>query len=290
MKKYHVRYVFLLIGFSLVLLGCQQERENPPDNTGIVELNDAYIKHFGELPPAKAGRAYAHVGYLPLKDNPEKVGALPIFLFTSENRLDNVLQKLISGELTLTQKSNFYNPFPDDLRMSIQSTEGGTLKLGLRNTRSWSDKDLRAAVNALKETALQFEGIEAVQVYINNIAMVDMPLSGYRHDPHLIAKTSPPSLILMAGAWEGNQNEPEEILIEFDRPVKIRSFDLFHEDGQKVEGKYYTSIFQMAVVVHPSEPEQFKEGTVLKAEWSVVDFRGRENSGIDTLQLKKYEH
>jgi len=290
MKKHHVKYVLLFIGLSLVLLGCQNERESPPDKTGIIELNDAYIKHFGELPPAKAGRAYATVAYLPMKDNPEKVGALPIFLFTPENKLEKVLQKLISGELTLTQKSKFYNPFPADLRMTIQSTEGGTLTLGLSSRSTWSDEGRRAAVTALTETSLQFEGIDAVKVYINNTALSDMPTSGYRHDAQLIEETTPPSLILMTGDWEANKDEPEEVLIEFDRPVKIKSFSLFHQDGHKVEGDYYTSIFQMAVVVHPSEPGQLKEGAMLRAEWNVVDFRGRESRGVDLLPLKKYEH
>ena len=46
----------------------------------------------------------------------------------------------------------------------------------------------------------------------------------------------------------------------------------------------------MAVVIHPESPQLFSEGTTLKAEWSVVDTLGRENSGVDTMPLVKYEH
>jgi hypothetical protein len=94
----------------------------------------------------------------------------------------------------------------------------------------------------------------------------------------------------MAGAWEKGQDEPEEVLVEFDRPVKVNSFELYHLDGQKVEGEYFKSIFQMAVVVHPKLPELFQEGTSLRAEWNVVDELGRANSGVDTMPLKKLIH
>lgn len=78
----------------------------------------------------------------------------------------------------------------------------------------------------------------------------------------------------MIGAREKEHETSKEILVEFDRPVKVNSFVLFHEDSQKVEGEYYKSIFQMAVVVHPKPPELFQEGTSLRAEWDVVDELG----------------
>lgn len=270
--------------------GCQQEQEGSPDNTGVVEANDAYIEHFGDVPPVKAGRAYANVAYLPLKEQPEKIGALPVFLFTAENRRKLVLEKLISGDLVSTPRTRFYHPFPSDLALEIHPLDGRVLTVNLRSSTTWNPKDQRAAVNAIKETALQFAEIASVRILFNGTAPADMPRDGYQHRASQIAETKAPVLILMGGNWESDQEDPEEILIEFDRPVKIQNISLMHEDGSKVIGDYYVTMFQMAVVVHPESPELFKEGSILRVEWRVVDFKGRENSGVDTLPLIRYEH
>ena len=291
MEKSLLKYFIpLMLVFPLFLFGCQQDQEHARDNQGRVTINDAYAKHFGTLPPFEAGRAYAHVGYLPLKETPDKVAALPIFLFSTEDRERKVLQKLISGDLIAIHETPFLDPFPDDLELIVQPLDGPVLVLDLRTGKTSKRRNRYALVNALKETALQFEAVERVKVLINGAALPDMPDQGYIHDANLIAETQPPTLLQMAGAWEGDQGDPAEILIEFDRPVKVNSFNLLHQDGSKVEGDYYTSIFHMAVVIHPQSPKDFQAGTILKAQWNIEDFKGRTNSGANTLPLVKLVH
>ena len=94
----------------------------------------------------------------------------------------------------------------------------------------------------------------------------------------------------MAGMWERGGDSPDELLAEFDRPVKINNFKLFMRSGEAVDGEYFTSIFQMAVVVLPKDPTLYQESTVLRAEWDVVDGLERSNSGTTTLPLLRYEH
>jgi len=282
-----IAIIFFLSVLSFV--GCQQE-EVPVEDTGTVEATDAYLKYYGVPPQGKAGRAYAAVGYLPTKDNPEKIGPLPIFLFTEENQMEKVLKKLVSGDLVTSQKQIYYNPFPSDLKMRIKSDEGNLLTINLLTNESWQKDDEISGISALKGTALQFSHVENVKVMLNGAFVQGMPRQGFQKDSDLIIEVPPPILILMAGAWEKGQNEPEEILVEFDRPVKIEKFKLYHLDGQEVRGEYYKSIFQMAVVIHPESPSLFSEDTTLRAEWSVVDELGRNNSGIDSMQLFKYEH
>jgi hypothetical protein len=160
----------------------------------------------------------------------------------------------------------------------------------LVTAQQWKDESLRAGMIALMETALQFDEVKFVKVTLNGEPLPWIPDTGYQKRLDAIIDVPPPNLILMAGAWEKGQDDPEEILVEFDRPVKVNSFELYHLDGQKVEGEYFKSIFQMAVVVHPKSPELFQEGTSLRAEWNVVDELGRENSGVDTMPLEKFIH
>ena len=280
----------IIFSFSVFsLAGCQQE-EAPVENIGIVEATEAYLKFYGVPPQGKAGRAYAAVGYLPTKDNPEKIGPLPIFLFTEENQIEKVLKKLVSGDLITSDKQLYNNPFPVDLEILAKPIEEKTLALDLVTDQQWKDEILRAGTIALMETALQFDDVKFVKVTLNGVPLQWIPDAGYQKRLEAVIDVPPPILILMAGAWEKGQDEPEEILVEFDRPVKVNSFELYHLGGQKVQGDYFKSIFQMAVVVHPESPELFQEGTSLRAEWNVVDELGRVNSGVDTMPLKKLIH
>jgi hypothetical protein len=211
-------------------------------------------------------------------------------LFTEDRQIEKVLKKLVSGELITSDKQPYDNFFPDDLVIQTEPIQDGTLGLDVATSQEWVGESQRAGLIALMETALQFDSVQSVKVTLNGVPLSWVPEVGYQQQPDLIIDVPPPLLILMAGAWENGQDTPEELLVEFDRPVKVNSFELFHEDGRKVEGEYYKSIFQMAVVVHPKFPELFQEGTALRAKWNVVDELGRANSGIDTLKLKRLDH
>ena len=90
--------------------------------------------------------------------------------------------------------------------------------------------------------------------------------------------------------WEKGTDNLDELLVEFDRPIKVNSFKLYNSSEVSIEGEYFTSIFQMAVVVLPGDKNLYKEGDVLRAEWDVVDIMGRTNSGSSTMPLRRYEH
>lgn len=273
----------------LFTLGCQQE-EIQQESSGIVEATQAYEKSFGLPPQGKAGRAYAAVGYLPVKDKPDTFGPLPIFLFAEESQQEKVLSKLVSGDLVTSQNWIYYNPFPNDLEVTFNSKENGSLTIDLLTKEDWESNDLHAGAIAIIETSLQFNDVQSVKVLLNGVAVPGTSESGFQMNRDLIIEVPPPTLILMAGAWEKGEETPEEILVEFDRPVKVEEFKLYHIDGTEVQGEYYKSMFQMAVVIHPKSPNLFRESTSLRAEWSVVDELGRANSGIDTMQLIRYEH
>lgn len=270
------------------LPGCQNESK-PEVESGKVEATQAYLDNFGEPPQGKAGRAYARVGYLPSITPPHQLQARPIFVFSRDDELLKILEKLISGDLISELSGTVYNPFPSDLSLNLEPVSNSTLTIHLSTPQDWQD-DVPIAVRALTETALQFDAVQRVKVSINGAKPKDMPEHGYIHDRELIGHLDPPTLLLILGVWETGNEDPEEILVEFDRPVKVNSFELLHESGEKVQGDYYKSIFQMAVVVHPKDPSLYKEGTVLKVNWSVEDDLGRSNSGSEIVSLKKVIH
>jgi hypothetical protein len=275
----------------LSLSACQQdERTTTPQNTGVVKASQAYQDNFGTPPQGKAGQAFAFVGYLPLQKTPEKFRPLPLFVFTEKEQMRQILERLISGELLQHRASDFYNPFPDGLKVAVTSPEGPTSTLSLSTQQKWLPRDQTAGGRALAETALQFTKVDKVMVLLNGIPLSPMPEEGYLREPHALVKVEPPDLVMMAGVWEDKAEALSEILIEFDRPIKVNSFKLYDMEGHVVDGDYFTSLFQMAVVIHPKNPDRYQEATVLRAEWDVVDDLGRANRGTDSLALQRLDH
>lgn len=270
------------------LSGCQNESK-PEVASGKVEATQAYLDNFGVPPQGKAGLAYARVGYLPSITPPHQLQARPIFAFSRDDELQKILEKLLSGDLISELSGTVYNPFPNDLSLKLEPVANSTLSVHLSTAQDWQN-NVQIAVSALTETALQFDAVQRVKVLINGATPNDMPELGYVHDKERIGLLDPPTIFLILGVWEIGSEDPEEILVEFDRPIKVNSFELLHESGEKVQGDYYKSVFQMAVVTHPKDPSLFKEGTALKINWSVEDDLGRNGSGSDIVSLKKVVH
>ena len=282
----------LVLAFCfLSLFACQQEEPVPASQpSGIVIASQAYLDNFGEPPQGKAGEAFARVGYLPVRKAPGKVRAFPLFLFSKDRELQQILSRLTGKELVFPESFGLYSPFPKDLKVTSASNEKGTQTLSLMTQQSWSADDIASAGLAMAATVLQFEQTNKVFIMLNGQPLPQMPADGYVLDPETLADVEPPSLVQMAGMWEQGTDNLDELLVEFDRPVKVNNFKLYNSSENSIEGEYFTSIFQMAVVVLPGDKTLYKEGDVLRAEWEVVDFMGRVNSGSSIMPLRRYEH
>jgi hypothetical protein len=287
-----------LLFLNIILLSCLVglsacQRQDPPDppTNGHVEANAAYLQNFGTPPQGKEGHAFARVAYLPQQQSPHLLRPLPLFLFDENDQLENILKRLISGDLIKDRETDLFNPFPKDLKLSITSTGGTVVSLALTTGQAWSGVPLHSGVSALVETVLQFGAVDRVFIKLNGEPIPQMPEEGFAHNQSILIEVGPPRLMLVAGEWDkADPDDPKQILVEFDRPIKVKKFDLYEEDGSIVEGNYYTSIFQMAAVVQPKYPERYHEGTLLRADWDVVDELGRAEQGSDTLPLRKIEH
>jgi hypothetical protein len=275
--------------FLLSLSGCQQQ-ETPKSAFGIVEANQAYRQYFGAPPTVNKGRGFARVGFLPLRKSPDKVRPIPLYLFVERDQLEQMLKRLISGEIILPPDSPLYQPFPADLQLEVGPLEEGTLTLTLIMRQLPSETDLAAIALSLTETSVQFDGVARVRILFNAEPLAQMPAEGFIHTPRQVLPVAPPAMIMIAGMWAKGAEALEEILIDFDRPVTVNRFQLFDAAGKKVAGETFTSVFDMAVVIHPKHPEAFRDGTVLRAEWAVTDALGRTNHGVNTLPLRRFEH
>lgn len=278
----------LLVSTILLVAGCQERDAPVPAVDGTVTATPAYEEHFGPPPQGKAGRAYARVGYLPLHDQPDQVRAVPLFVFDPQNELQKILERLTGDALVLPEDKDLIRPFPDDLGVTIGEIQDGVQLIALTSQQSWPASERTSAAVAMAETALQFARIEKVRLTLNGAPLPGMPAEGYGHDPQRIAPVLPPALVLMGVALGHDADQIKELLVEFDRPVEVNSFQLFDDSGDEVKGEYYTSIFQMAIVVRPAEPERFAEGTLLRAEWEVSDYLGRQKRGSTRMALRSY--
>jgi hypothetical protein len=272
---------------AVALIACRQETADPPPTN--VKANQAYLDNFGQPPGSDQGQCFARVGFYPLREMPGRVQAVPFFLFDEKDELPQLLDRLLNLPLVFPQASPVFNPFPPDSRLRV-GPRAETLEIELEVPRLPQPEQLAEMAAALTETASQFADIRQVRLHLNGALWPDMPADGFRSDPDRRIPPGPPLLLLIVGTWEEETSGPVEILADFDRPVAINSFSLKDEAGRKVEGDYFTSAFDMALVIHPKEPEKFREGMTLHAEWRVTDRLGRVGQGSGSFQLRRHDH
>ncbi len=280
--------VFLAILF-LLLSGCQQA-EPEATSEAFVEANSAYLRHFGQPPQVKEGRAFALVGYFPLLKDPARVKPMPLYLFSEAESLEQILSRLIGGELILAEGTLAYDPFAGKINLKRLAMEESTAEIYLRRLHQDEPHDLSPLVRSLTETACQFESVERVKLWLDDQPFPNQPEAGFQSQPEAIVPVGDPQLLLAAGVWESDAAAPKELMISFDRPISVNSFRVLNEAGEQISGNYFISMFNMAVMIHPKQPEAFGAGTPLNVVWDVTDQLGRRNSGIDKLELRRLDH
>lgn len=274
---------------SLIVLSmssaCQKQSTEPVP--GRVDANQAYLDAFGEPPVPARGVAFARVGYYPLRSVPEQVSAVPLFLFSRSNELSLLLDRLVDNPLPFPEAGPLYNPFPAGSSLRVGPV-AETLELDLFLPQP--APELAAMAATLIETAGQFSAIHRVRLRLNGALWPEMPAAGFVPDPVRIVAPGPPQLLLVIGSWEPGAREPDEILVEFDRPISIDRFVIEDQSGNALEGEYFTSVFNMAVVLHPRQPSRFHEGMALRVSWQVTDQLGRQGTGTNSMPLRRTDH
>ncbi|MDW7772599.1 MAG: GerMN domain-containing protein [Desulfobulbaceae bacterium] len=283
------KFGIVLIALALLLMAAGCDRAGQESATGSVSANEAYLKHFGEPPVPEQGSCFARVVYFPLADDPARVRAVPMFLFRENNQFPVLLDRLLDREWDFPSHSGLLNPFPPGSAIAVNSQADETVTIDLL-LPAGAEMDSAAMIAPLVETVLQFKEVKRVFITRAGVSLAEIPEDGFRHDPSRIVPAGPPLLLMAAGSWEEGEEHPQEILINFDRPVDIGEFRLLDANGREIEGEYFRSIFDMAVVVHPSEPQTLHEGMTVRVSWEAVDRLGRTAGGEQSFILERFDH
>jgi len=286
------RFGLLLICLAVLLAmtGCK-EPGGQAVPAGSAKANGAYLEHFGEPPTPEQGTCFARVGYFPLAGEPDRVRAVPLFIFREEGQLAHLLAAFSRGEWEFSPQSGLRNPFPPDSTIRVTGQEGDTITIDLvMPGADQSSPDFQGMIAAVVETVLQFEEINRVFITVAGMPLAQMPGDGFRHDPGRIAPVGSPLPLMVGGNWEPDQENPEEIFINFDRPVVIQEIRLLDAAGQELQGEYFRTGFDMTVVLLPAAPQIFREGMTVRVAWQVTDRQGRTGSGTQDFILKRFDH
>lgn len=282
MRHFRIPVVLLLLVLFMAGGCVREERGEVPG----VAATEAYVRHFGAAPTVKEGTCSAAVAYFPLADNPALVRPVPLFLFSSEGKMEKVVRHL----LALDQKvldSSVRNPFPAGTELKSLTRDGDALVVQLAFGGS-RPQDVRGMASSLSHTLAQFSAVRRVRVLEGGKPLPGLDPAGVVPDPAEIREPGGPRPLGVAGAWEQGASTAEEVLVLFDRPVSIEKIEVL-SGGNPLTGEYYQSAFDMAVVVHPARADLIREGMPVEVKWHVADRRGRSSTGSKAFSLQRQD-
>lgn len=300
MKRKPRVFWMLLIMLALLLAGGCRKEQPPAAVTegkgtateGKVTATEAYLSHFGPAPTVAEGSAHAMVGYLPKADNPQQLVPLPLYLFSESNRMQLLIERLITVDSQATERIGASNPFPPGLILNTLIRDGELLNVDLiGGPELVEDSQRMQAIQAvLGHSLLQFPGVTRVRLSVNGVFPPGVPDEGVVPDPAVVASAGEPKLIGVVAVWEPGMSQPQEVSVFFDRPLDVNRVEIQDADGRAVEGEQFRSVFDMAVVLLPKHPDRLSEGLPLTVRFDVVDKLGRTAQGEKTMPLVRMEH
>ena len=284
-KTISIVIALALVGF-LVYAITFQKKEIPVEKPGTVVATPAYEKYFGAAPPVDKGIAYAFVIYFPSSKAPGKVVPFPFFTF-DEGSLKKVAIERLLGGMDIGSYQGEFLSFPIGSRLIAINDDHGTIIVNL-------SKELDAAPEAATTPAValtlrQFKGVKDVRLQVEG---KERPLgaSVVNDADSAVQLPSSPRLLSVTAMREKGAKDIEDVNAFFDRPVEVKELKLLSKDGQPFAGDLYHSVFDMAAVLKPKDPSQFKERMPIEVRWKVIDKLGREAEGDSVWLLEVKQH
>lgn len=288
--------VFLLATLLLPLSGCERREVSPPvasapTSSGSIEASSAYLRFFGTPPSVAEGSCFALVGYYPLVGKPGKVVPFPLFMFNRENRMQVVVEQLLKWGEGWDMGGTARNPFPPGTELYSLTREDDLVRVELSPSvlGETGAQEKRLILAVLGHTLAQFEGVRRVMIVAGGKLLPFQAERGFIPDPEAVLPPGEPTVLSVVGVWEEGRQEPQEVSVFFDRPVTVQQVEL-SSDGRRLEGEYFRSVFDMAVVVRPQAVGEYREGMPVQVEWEVNDPLGRRGEGSKTFALRRLEH
>jgi hypothetical protein len=271
---------FLIYGITF------HKKEIPVEKPGKVTVTSAYEKYFGAAPPVDKGVAYAFVIYFPSSKEPGKVVPFPFFTFDEGSIKKVAVERLLIGMDTGSYQGEFI-PFPSGSRLIAINDDQETITVNFSRELNASPEAANARAIAL--TVSQFKGVKEIRLQVEG---KNSPLNALLKtaDDSAVLQPSPPRLLSVTAMQDKGAKDIEEVNAFFDRPVDVKELKLLSSDGQQFAGDLYHSVFDMAAVLKPKDPTQFKERMPIKVRWKVVDKLGRQAEGENVWQLEVKQH
>lgn len=282
-----MKLVLLLSLVLATLAGCsKKEPAQSSSEPGQVIATAAYEKYFGAPPQYDKGKAYAFVLYFPSRKEPGKVVPFPFFTFDELSIKDVAIKRLLGGMDAGSYKGEFLS-FPEGSRLLSISDAAGTVTADF--TKELGVTADVSIAHALALTLTQFKGVKEVVLLIEG---KETPLTAMaeKSGDTAVMEPSSPRLLSVTAMRDKGEDEIEEVNAFFDRPVEVKELQLLSKDGQQFEGELYHSVFDMAAVLKPKDPSQFKSGMSVKVRWKVADKLGRQSEGDSLWPLEIKEH
>ena len=284
-KTISIIITIALAGFLIYAITFHK-KEIPVEKPGKVTASSAYEKYFGTAPAVDKGTAYAFVIYFPSSKETGKVVPFPFFTFDESSLKKVAVERLLGGMDTGSYQGEFI-PFPSGISLIAINDDQGTVTV---NFSKELDKSAEAATaHALALTLRQFKGVKGIRVQVEG---KESPLSASvkNADDSAVRQPSPPRLLSVTAMRDKGAKGIEEVNAFFDRPVEVKELKLLSSDGQQYDGDLYHSVFDMATVLKPKDPSQFKERMPIKVRWKVIDKLGRQAEGDSVWLLEIKEH
>jgi germination protein M len=271
---------FLIYGITF------HKKEIPVEKPGKVTATSAYEKYFGAAPSVDKGTAYAFVIYFPSSKEPGKVVPFPFFTF-DEGSLKKVAVERLLGGMDIGSYQGEFIPFPSGIHLIAINDDKGVITI---NVSKELDKLPEAATaHALALTLRQFKGVKDIRLQVDG---KESPLNALvkKTDDSAVQQPSPPRLLSVTAMRDKGAKDIEDVNAYFDRPVDVKELKLLSKDGRPFAGDIYHSVLDMAAVLKPKDPAQFKEHMPIKVRWKVIDKMGRQAEGDSVWLLEVKEH
>jgi hypothetical protein len=285
-KTISIIIAIALVGF-LIYGVTFHKKAIPVEKPGKVTSTAAYEKYFGAAPSVDKGTAFAFVIYFPSKIDPGKVVPFPFFTF-DEGSIKKVAVERLLGGMDIGSYQGEFIPFPSGIRLIAINDDQGTVTVNVSNEM---DKLPEAATaHALALTLRQFKGVKDIRIQVDG---KESPLNSLAKnvDDSAVQQPSSPRLLSVTAMRDKGAKDIEDVNAFFDRPVEVKELKLLSKDGQPFVGELFHSVFDMAAVLKPKDPAQFKERMPIKVRWKVIDKLGRQAEGdsVWLLEVKQHE-
>ena len=284
-KAISIIIAIALVGFLIYAITFQK-KEIPVEKPGKVSATAAYEKYFGAAPSVDKGSAFAFVIYFPLKKEPGKVVPFPFFTF-DEGSIKKVAVERLLGGMDIGSYRGEFTPIPSGIRLLAINENQGTVTVNF--TRELDTSPEEATAQAIALTLRQFKGVKEIRLQVDGKEGTPSTMVKFADDS-AVRSPSPPRLLSVTAMKDKGAKEIEEVNAFFDRPVEVKELKLLSKDGQPFSGDLYHSVFDMAAVLKPNNPSQFKERMPVRVRWKVIDKLGRQAEGDNVWFLEVKEH